>query len=86
MTAHEVPAGDVEPPGMIRVKIPKQKYAKYTFCGPVSGFQAFINNVWTLYLPESGLEVIESPEIEVYDERFKLDSPESEMDYLIPVK
>lgn len=42
-------------------------------------------NVWTHYLPESGLEVIASPEIEVYDERFSLESHESEMDFLTSV-
>ncbi|GAB6043177.1 helix-turn-helix domain-containing protein [Endothiovibrio diazotrophicus] len=80
-------ADRVAPPeGMTRLLIPPQKYARYTFTGPVSGFQAFIMNVWTRYLPESGLEPIESPEIEVYDERFDLASHDSQMDYLIPIR
>ncbi|MDE1463005.1 AraC family transcriptional regulator [Spartinivicinus poritis] len=86
LTAREAVDSETVPEGMTKLTIPPQKYAKYTFTGPVSGFQAFIMNVWTHYLPESGLEVIESPEIEVYDERFRLDSHESEMDYLVPVK
>jgi AraC family transcriptional regulator len=86
MAAKEADEGEIVPAGMIKMTVPAQKYAKYTYNGPISGFQAFIMNVWTRYLPESGLEVIESPEIEVYDERFSLDSHESEMDYLVPVK
>jgi len=86
LSAYETADGEAVPKGMTRLIIPPQKYAKYTFTGPVSGFQSFIMNVWTQYLPESSLEVIESPEIEVYDERFSLDSHESEMDYLVPVK
>lgn len=86
LSAHETAACASVPEGMSKLVIPPQKYAKYTYTGPVSGFQAFIMNVWAHYLPESGLEVIESPELEVYDERFNLDSHESEMDYLVPVK
>lgn len=74
------------PEDMITLEIPKQKYAKYTFKGPISGFQAFITNIWMYYLPASGLEVIEAPEIEVYDKRINIESHESEMDYLIPIK
>ncbi|WP_163834919.1 AraC family transcriptional regulator [Spartinivicinus ruber] len=86
LTALEAVDGDVVPKGMDKLSLPPQKYAKYTYEGPVSGFQAFIMRVWTHYLPESGLEAIESPEIEVYDERCRLDSHKSEMDYLVPVK
>ncbi len=86
LAALEAVGDEAIPEGMTRQTVPPQKYARYTFKGPVSGFQAFIMNVWTHYLPESGLEVVESPEIELYDERFSLDSHESEMDYLVPVK
>jgi predicted transcriptional regulator YdeE len=86
LVAHEVDDDISVPKGMVKLTIPPQKYAKYTYKGPVSGFQAFIMNIWAHYLPESGLEVIESTEIEVYDKRLSLESNESEMDYLIPVK
>ncbi len=86
MAAQEAVDGDALPDGMTRLTLPAQKYAKYTYKGPISGFQAFIMNVWAHYLPESGLEVVEAPEIEVYDERFDLESHESEMDYLVPVR
>lgn len=86
LTACEAEKGSKVPEGMIKVRMPKQKYACFTFRGPVSGFQSFIKNIWAHYLPESGLEVVDMPEIEVYDERFRIDSNESEMDYLIPVK
>ncbi len=86
LSALEVAAGEAVPEGMTRLPMPTQKYAKYTYTGPISGFQAFIMNVWTRYLPESRLEVIESPEIEVYDDRFSLDSHQSEMDYLVPIR
>jgi len=86
LTAYQAHAGSPMPAGMTRMAMPKQKYAKYTFKGSISGFQAFIKNVWTQYLPSSGLEVVEAPEIEVYDQRFNLDSHDSEMDYLVPVK
>ena len=86
LAALEAVDGETVPKGMTKLTMPPQKYAKYTFKGPVSGFKAVIMNGWTHYLPESGLEAVESPEIEVYDERFSLDSHESEMDYLVPVK
>ncbi len=86
LAAHEATDDEPLPEGMTRLVLPAQKYAKYTYKGPISGFQSFIMNVWTHYLPESGLEIVESPELEVYDERFSMDSHESEMDYLVPVK
>ncbi len=85
MAAQELADGGAVPEGMTQLTLPPQKYAKYTYKGPISGFQAFIMNVWAHYLPESGLEVVEAPEIEVYDERFNLESHDSEMDYLVPV-
>ena len=86
MAAQEGADDATVPEGMIRLTLPPQKYARYTYRGPISGFQAFIMNVWAHYLPESGLEAVEAPEIEVYDERFNLESHESEMDYLVPVR
>lgn len=86
LAAYEADVDTKAPDGMTKLTLSPQKYARYTYKGPVSGFQSFIMNVWTHYLPESGLEVIESPEIEVYDERFNLESHESEMDYLVPIK
>lgn len=86
LSAYATADDAVTPDSMIKKVMPPQKYAKFTFHGPVSGFQSFIMNVWTHYLPESGLEVLELPEIEVYDERFNIDSHDSEMDYLVPVR
>jgi AraC-like DNA-binding protein/predicted transcriptional regulator YdeE len=86
LAACEALDGEAVPEGMTRLVIAPQTYARYTFTGPVAGFQSFIMNVWTRYLPELGLEPVESPEIEVYDERFDLQSHDSRMDYLIPVR
>lgn len=86
LAAYEVGPDARIPQGMARVDIPPQTYAKYRYKGPISGFQSFILNVWMHYLPDSGLEAIASPEIEVYGAGFDLNSNTSEMDYLVAVK
>ena len=42
MAAQEMADGATVPEGMTQQTLPPQKYAKYTYKGPISGFQAFI--------------------------------------------
>lgn len=42
--------------------------------------------MWASWLPASGLEAADTPGFELYDERFKLDAEDSELDIYIPIE
>jgi AraC family transcriptional regulator len=45
-----------------------------------------MNYIYGSWLARSGEELRDAPEIEVYDERFILDSDDSELDIYIPIR
>jgi AraC family transcriptional regulator len=86
MTAVEAKPDSIVPAGMIELKVPAQTYAKFVHRGHVVDYLATYRKIWNHWIPETRIEVIDGPEIEIYDERFKLDSPESEFDLLVPIR
>jgi AraC family transcriptional regulator len=83
---YEVPDLSNIPAGMIGNTVPANKYAVFTHHGPLSGLGATWGKIYSEWLPASGLERAEGPDFELYDERFKDDSVDSELDIYIPVK
>ncbi|OSM00096.1 putative AraC family transcriptional regulator [Magnetofaba australis IT-1] len=73
------------PEGLTRITLPQSRYAVYRYQGPVSGFQSFIMSVWSHYLPASGLQPAQAPQLEVYNQQVQLDSPDNEMAYWVPI-
>lgn len=77
---------DSIPEGMIFKNIPAHKYAKFTHKGPLSGLGETYDYIYMTWLPESKYECDGSAcELEWYDERFKMDSEDSEFDIYVPI-
>jgi AraC family transcriptional regulator len=74
------------PTGMNVVTVPAGRYAVFTHRGPVTHFAKTIVAVWNQWLPQSGLKARPAPDFESYDRRFKLNSPDSEVDLYVPIE
>jgi AraC family transcriptional regulator len=75
------------PEGMTYKHIPAHRYALFIHYGPISQIYDTYDCIYNKLLPRSAYEVDEQAcTIEWYDERFKMDSPDSEYDIYVPVK
>jgi len=75
------------PEGMTYKHIPPHKYAKFVHRGPISKIMETYNYIFNGWLPQSGQEYdLQQCEVEWYDERFKIESEDSEFDIYIPIK
>ncbi len=75
------------PEGMTTKTIPAGKYAKFTHIGPLSTLHTTYMKIYSEILPASQFKGSEGGiEFEWYDERFKMESEESEIDIYIQVK
>jgi AraC family transcriptional regulator len=85
MCAVEVESFDALPAGTGRLRLPPARYAVFTHRGHVSG----LKDVWTAimndWLPASGCEPAQTPDFELYDERFDPATGEGEIEIWIPV-
>jgi len=80
----EVSTAKEIPEGMFCFEVPDAKYAVFSTTLPKIG-ETF-HNAYHTWLPESGYQATGGPELEVYDERFDPQDPDSEFDLYIPVK
>lgn len=75
------------PEGMTYKHVPAHKYATFTHYGPISKIYETYDRIYNKLLPNSAYDVDQDAcTIEWYDERFKMDSPDSEYDIYVPVK
>jgi AraC family transcriptional regulator len=74
------------PVGMNAVTVPAGRYAVFTHRGPVTHLAKTIVAVWNHWLPKSGHKARSAPDFERYDARFKMNSPDSEVDLYVPVE
>lgn len=86
IVAFEVEADAPVPTGMDAFDVPEQKYAKFTFDGHISGFPAFIDDVWCKAMPESGLTIKHGISFERYDDRWIPETGLGPVDYFIPIE
>lgn len=74
--------------GMTVFDVPAATYVVVTQCGPLDdrerGLGAALNYVYREWLPQSGYQRADTPDIEWYDERFG-DNEDSEMDVYTPI-
>lgn len=82
----EVTATENVPKGMTVITIPAGNYAVFTHKGSITKIGMTMKYIYGSWLPKSGKVLRNAPEIEVYDQRFKHDSEESELDILIPIQ
>ena len=74
------------PEGMVSIEIPESHYAIFTHKGHIRNFMDTIKFVFGQWLPNSDYKIMNAPELEVYDERFNVDSVDSELEFCIPVE
>lgn len=74
------------PEGMVKKTIPGGRYAVFTHKGKLDNLEHTLNYIFGSWLPKSSEELRDAPDLEIYDERFKLGSDISELDIYIPVK
>ena len=70
MTGAEVAALDALGPGYGRMRIPAQRYAVFIHPGHPSTLHTTWAAIWNDWLPRSGYQPANTPEFEVYGERF----------------
>ena len=86
MACAEVASFDSVPEGMETRVVPGGRYAVFTHTGTLDHLEHTMNFIYGSWLPKSGEELRDAPDLERYDERFKPDSEESELDIFIPLK
>lgn len=74
------------PEGMVGLTIPAAKYAVFTQKGSLESLHSIYDYIYKTWLPNSGIELAESPMFELYDERFDNFSEKSEIDIYVAIK
>ena len=70
MSGYEVASFDALPHDLGRMRVPVQRYAVFEHGGHVSGLRATWDAIWREWLPRSGQTPADTPDFELYDERF----------------
>jgi AraC family transcriptional regulator len=66
----EVQSFDALPKELGRMRVPPVRYAVFLHAGNVATIQSTWREIFTSWLPSSGMRSAETPDFEVYDERF----------------
>ena len=74
------------PEGMVLRSVPERKYAIFTHHGTLDTLGDTYQNIYNTWLPQSGLEVGNEFDMEVYDEDFIPNSPDSKLYIYVAVK
>lgn len=74
------------PEGMVKKVVSGGRYAVFTHKGKLDNLEHTMSYIFGSWLPKSGEELRDAPDLEIYDERFKFGSEISEMDLYIPIK
>ena len=74
------------PDGMMAMTIPAGKYAVFTHKGALDKLGFTMKYIYGSWLPKSGEKLRDAPDLEIYDQRFKPDSEDSELDICIPIQ
>lgn len=74
------------PEELSRVCLAARPYLVFTHRGHISTFRNTVYTIWNKYVPESGIEVADAPDFELYDERFDPRSGSGAVEIWIPVK
>jgi AraC family transcriptional regulator len=82
----EVTSFDGTPEGMMEKTVPAGRYAVFTHKGKLDKLEFTMSYIYGSWLPRSGEELREAPDLEIYDKRFNADSDNSEIDIYIPIK
>jgi predicted transcriptional regulator YdeE len=70
MCAVEVTSFDALPKDIGRMRVPAVRYAVFLHEGNVATIQDTWKQIFSVWLPSSGMQSAQTPDFEVYDERF----------------
>ena len=82
----EVTSAAGVPEGMISRELTEGTYAVFTHKGPINTIDRTLSYVYGSWLPRSGHQLRDAPEIEIYGDKFDPVSPDSEMEYGLPIQ
>ena len=74
------------PAGMVSRELPGGKHAIFTHKGSMSRIDRTLGYVYGSWLPRSGHRLRSAPEVEIYGEKFDPESPDSEMEFCLPIE
>ncbi len=86
VASFEVERADHLPEGMVVRMIPEQKYAVFEHRGGLETLGQTYNNIYQVWLPQSGLQIAAPFDMEVYTDEFKNFAPDSVFYIYVPVK
>lgn len=73
------------PEGMEKVQVPAQEYAIFTHKGSLETLSTTNDYIWKTWLPKSGLELADAPDIEVYGSKWNAKTSSGEIDIYVPI-
>jgi AraC family transcriptional regulator len=73
------------PDGLTRIRVPAQRYAVFTYRGPVSGIEAAFESIWRQWLPTSGCRTVKTPCVECYSKDFDPTTNQGTVEFWIPI-
>jgi AraC family transcriptional regulator len=86
LAGSEVEKGSPLPSGMELVTIPSGRYAVFTHRGRLESLPHTYNYIHGAWFPRCRATLRDALDFELYDERFKPESDDSELDIYIPVR
>jgi len=86
LTGVEVSDAKQLPPGYSQVSLPAQRYVVFTHNKHVSKIPDTLEALWTKWLPNSALQVADSPWFERYTEAFDPQTGQGGMEIWVPLK
>ncbi|MDD3287855.1 MAG: AraC family transcriptional regulator [Alphaproteobacteria bacterium] len=73
------------PEGMEKIHIAAQEYAVFTHKGPTSNITITNDFIWKTWLPQSGVDLADAPDFELYGAKWKDNAPDSEFEIFVPI-
>jgi predicted transcriptional regulator YdeE len=86
MCAVEVQSFDALPKELGRMRVPAVRYAVFRHAGNVATIQSTWQQIFSTWLPSSGMQSANTPDFEVYDERFDAATGEGGVEIWVGVK
>ncbi len=86
MAAVEVADVSNLPSDLDHMEIKPQRYAVFLHADHISTIRRTVRTIWGKWLPESGYEVAQAPDFELYDERFDGMTGNGGVEIWIPIK
>lgn len=73
-------------PELVSLRIPAQRYLVFVHRGHIAAIRKTVYTIWNRSLPESGHEVADSPDFELYDQRFDATTGSGEVEIWVPIR